>query len=92
VHGWGGRRNFGSACDNSGKARALVRVYGTKYAYYASLSMPLRKVGMRGSIQSVTWRVPVSLGAGKFRLCVLAADQAGNASKTSCATLLLETA
>ena len=44
--------------DNSGKARALVRVYGPRYALFASLTMPLRTVGARGSVQSVGWRVP----------------------------------
>jgi hypothetical protein len=81
--------------DNRGKVRALVRVYGTQYAYYAlfaSLSMPLRTVGERGSIQSVIWRVPPTLGGGKFRFCVLATDRAGNASKTSCAALILRRA
>ena len=57
--------------DNSGKARALVRVYGPQYALFASLTMPLRKVGARGSVQSVSWRVPVTLGTGKFSFCVL---------------------
>jgi hypothetical protein len=76
--------------DNSGKARALVRVYGQQYALFAVLTMPLRKVGPRGSLQSVSWRVPPTLGAGKFRFCVLATDKAGNASKTSCARLLLK--
>jgi len=75
--------------DNSGKARALVRVYGSQYALYATLTMPLRKVGARGSVQSVSWRVPRAMGAGKFRFCVLATDTAGNASKTSCAKLVL---
>jgi hypothetical protein len=76
--------------DDSGKARALVRVYGAQYALYASLTMPLRKVGKRGSLQAVSWLVPRAVGAGKFRFCVLATDQAGNASKTSCAKLLLK--
>jgi hypothetical protein len=76
--------------DNSGQARALVRVYGTQYALYATLAMPLRKVGARGSVQSVRWRVPKAMGAGKFRFCVLATDKAGNASKTSCAKLVLK--
>ena len=79
--------------DNSSNARALVRVYGSGYAQYAlfaSLSTPLRNVGVRGSVQSVTWRVPPTLGVGKFRFCVLATDRAGNASKTSCAKLLLK--
>jgi hypothetical protein len=78
--------------DNSGKARALVRVYGAQYALFASLAMPLRKVGKRGSLQHVTWRVPVTLGAGTFQFCVLATDRGGNASKTSCAKLLLRKA
>jgi hypothetical protein len=76
--------------DNSGKARALVRVYGTRFALYASLTMPFRTVGARGSIKSVGWRVPRTLIPGKYRFCVLATDKAGNASKTSCATLLLK--
>jgi hypothetical protein len=76
--------------DNSGKARALVRVYGSQYALYATLTMPLRKVGARGSLQAVSWRVPRAMGAGKFRFCVLATDRAGNASKTSCAKLVLK--
>jgi hypothetical protein len=76
--------------DNSGKARALVRVYGPQYALFASLSMPLRKVGARGSVQSVRWRVPPTLAPGKYRFCVLATDKAGNASKTSCAKLQLQ--
>jgi hypothetical protein len=76
--------------DNSGKARALVRVYGPQYALFASLPMPLRHVGARGSLQTVTWHVPVTLGVGKFQFCVLATDRAGNASRTSCAKLLLK--
>ena len=52
--------------------------------------MPLRKVGTRGSVQSVSWRVPRAMGAGTFRFCVLATDKAGNASKTSCAKLVLK--
>ena len=76
--------------DNSGKARALVRVYGTQFALYASLTMPLRTVGARGSVRSVGWRVPRTLIPGKYRFCVLATDKAGNASKTSCAKLLLK--
>ena len=73
--------------DNSGKAKALVRVYGTQYALFANLAMPLRTVGKRGSVQSVSWRVPRAMGAGKFRFCALATDRGGNASKTSCAKL-----
>jgi len=76
--------------DNSGRARALVRVYGTRFALYASLSMPLRTVSKRGSVQSVSWRVPRTLVPGKYRFCVLATDKAGNASTTSCAKLLLK--
>ena len=76
--------------DNSGKARALVRVYGTRFALYANLGMPMRTVGARGSVQSVGWRVPRTLVPGKYRFCVLATDKAGNASKTSCAKLLLK--
>ena len=76
--------------DNSGKARALVRVYGSQLALYATLTMPLRKVGTRGSVQSVSWRVPRAMGAGRFRFCVLATDKGGNASKTSCAKLVLK--
>jgi len=76
--------------DNSGRARALVRVYGSQYALYATLTMPLRKVGAHGSLQSVAWRVPRAMGAGRFRFCVLATDRAGNASKTSCAKLALK--
>ena len=76
--------------DNSGKARALVRVYGPRYALFASLTMPLRTVGARGSVQSVGWRVPRTLVPGKYRFCVLATDKAGNASKTSCAKLVLK--
>jgi hypothetical protein len=76
--------------DNSGKARALVRVYGTQYALFANLAMPLRQVGKRGSVQSVSWRVPRTLGTGRFRFCVLATDKGGNASKTSCAKLVLK--
>lgn len=76
--------------DNSGKARALVRVYGARYALYANLGMPLRTVGKRGTVQTVTWRVPRAVGAGTYRFCVLATDKAGNASKTSCAKLTLK--
>lgn len=76
--------------DNSGKAKALVRVYGKQFALYASLTMPLRTVGVRGSVQSVGWRVPRTLVPGRYRFCVLATDKAGNASRTSCAELLLK--
>jgi hypothetical protein len=30
------------------------------------------------------------IGAGKYRFCVLATDKAGNASKTSCAKLVVK--
>ena len=76
--------------DNSRKVRALVRVYGAQYALFASLAMPLRRVGAHGSVVSVSWRVPVTLGVGTLQFCVLATDRAGNASKTSCAKLLLK--
>jgi len=76
--------------DNSGKARALVRVYGPQYLLYANLTMPLKKVGKRGSVQSVAWHVPRTLVPAKYRFCVLATDKAGNASKTSCAKLVLK--
>ena len=71
-------------------ARVLVRVYGPRYALFASLTMPLQTVGARGSVQSVGWRVPRTLVPGKYRFCVLATDKAGNASKTSCAKLVLK--
>ncbi len=77
--------------DNSGRARALVRVYGVQYALFATLSMPLRRVGSHGSLQKVGWRIPVTLGAGKFKFCVLALDKNGNSSVTSCATLTITT-
>jgi hypothetical protein len=76
--------------DNRRKVRALVRVYGAQYALFASLAMPLRSVRAHGSVVSVSWRVPVTLGAGTLQFCVLATDRAGNASKTSCAKLLLK--
>ena len=46
--------------------------------------------GARGSFQSVGWRVPGTLIPGNYRFCVLATDKAGNASKTSCAKLVLK--
>jgi hypothetical protein len=75
--------------DNSGRARALVRVYGMQYALFATLSMPLKHVGAPGSLQHVAWRVPVTVGVGKFEFCVLALDKNGNSSPTSCARLTI---
>jgi hypothetical protein len=73
--------------DNSGRARALVRVYGRQYALFATLKMPTRNVRRRGSVQTVKWHVPVPLGPGLFKFCVLAIDRAGNSSATKCAKL-----
>jgi hypothetical protein len=75
--------------DNSGRARALVRVDGAQYALFATLSMPLKHVRAHGSLQHVPWRIPVTIGAGKFKFCVLALDKNGNSSLTSCAALTI---
>jgi hypothetical protein len=77
--------------DNRGRARALVRVYGMQLALFATLAMPLRHVGAHGSLQHVGWRIPVTVGAGKFKFCVLALDKNGNSSLTSCAALTITT-
>jgi hypothetical protein len=72
--------------DDSGRSKALVRVYENR-ALLAKLASPMgfaigtRKVG-------VSWRVPVKLAGRQLRYCVVAVDPAGNRSASTCAPFL----
>jgi hypothetical protein len=71
--------------DDSGKARAVVRVYWAQNLLYASIETPYRTA--KGALQSTSWRTPPGLSGRKFRFCVLASDHAGNVGIPGCAPL-----
>jgi hypothetical protein len=73
--------------DNSGKARAEVRVYGPNFILYATLKRPLGRVRAK-TVLAVPWKVPAALPKSEpLRFCVVAADAAGNLSSAHCAKL-----
>jgi hypothetical protein len=72
--------------DNSGRARAELRVYGPNYLLYATLKRPLGRV-RAGVVRTVPWKVPKAVKPGSLKFCALGADAAGNLSTASCAKL-----
>lgn len=72
--------------DASGKARAIVRIYGPSLLLFASISTRLSKAKPKRTA-TLVWKVPSDLEQTNLRFCVLAQDPAGNQSKTSCAAL-----
>ena len=72
--------------DDSGRSKAIVRVYESG-RLLATIPSPVafqigtRKVGVR-------WRVPAKLASRNLRYCVVAVDPAGNRSRSTCAPFL----
>jgi hypothetical protein len=70
--------------DNSSRSREVVRIYaGTHVA--ATLRSPL-EVTRAGILDAVRWRAPAH-PVKTYRFCVVATDPAGNASRSSCASI-----
>jgi len=72
--------------DDSGRSKALVRVYENRQLL-VTLASPMRfAIGTRKA--AVSWRVPVKLVSRQLRFCVVAVDPAGNRSAPACAPFL----
>ena len=72
--------------DDSGRSKALVRVYEAD-SLLATLPSPTAfKIGTRNV--EVRWRVPSRLRSRRLRFCVVASDPAGNRSSPTCASFL----
>ena len=72
--------------DDSGRARAVARVYEAG-AQIATLSTPMTfALGTRHV--ALRWRVPATLRSRRLQLCVVATDAAGNTSKPTCEAFL----
>src|SRR4051812_24719411 len=71
--------------DDSGRARATIRVYSAGYVLLSTLHTPLRPA--TGAVQTSAWHVPADLGARRLQFCVLAFDGAKNPARPSCAAL-----
>jgi len=72
--------------DDSGRAKAIVRVYESG-ALVATLTSPTGfKIGTRPV--TVQWLVPAKLRSRLLRFCVVASDPAGNRSAPACAPFL----
>jgi hypothetical protein len=74
------------AFDDSGRSRAVVRVY-ERGELLATLATRMQfQVATRHA--DVTWRVPARLHSRRLRFCVVASDPAGNRSAPACAPFL----
>jgi hypothetical protein len=72
--------------DDSGRSRALVRVYESG-ALVATLATRMQfQIGTRHS--HVTWQAPRRLRSRRLRFCVVAVDPSGNRSAPACALFL----
>ncbi|HEY7603172.1 MAG TPA: hypothetical protein VH760_02835 [Gaiellaceae bacterium] len=72
--------------DDSGRSKALVRVYEDR-SLVATLASP-SGFGIGTRRISLRWRVPTALRSRRLRFCVVASDNAGNRSRPACATFL----
>ena len=72
--------------DDSGRSKALVRVYENASVVATVASRAGFKIGTR-SVQ-VRWFVPATLRSRRLRFCVVASDPAGNRSAPACAPFL----
>ena len=72
--------------DDSGRSRALVRVYAGGSLLTTLTSPTAFKVGTRPV--AVRWLVPAKLHTRQLRFCVIASDPAGNRSAPACAPFL----
>ena len=72
--------------DDSGRSRAIVRVYESR-ALVGTLATPMQfQIGTRHA--DVRWQVPKRLRSRRLRFCVVASDPAGNRSAPACAPFL----
>ena len=72
--------------DDSGRSRAIVRIYENG-RLIATLSSPMAfAIGTRSA--AVRWPVPKKLRSRQLRFCVVATDPAGNRSERACAPFL----
>ena len=72
--------------DDSGRSKAIVRVYESG-VLVATLTSPQGfKIGTRPV--TVQWLVPAKLRSRQLRFCVVASDPAGNRSAPACAPFL----
>ncbi len=72
--------------DDSGRSRAVVRIYEDGHLL-ATLRSPMAfRIGTR-SVR-VRWAVPKKLHSRQLRFCVLATDPSGNRSQPACASFL----
>jgi hypothetical protein len=72
--------------DDSGRSRAVVRIYANRLLL-ATIPSPMRfAIGTRKV--GVNWHVPVKLASRQLRYCVVAVDPAGNRSAATCAPFL----
>lgn len=72
--------------DDSGRAKALVRVYDNR-SLLATLSSPMA-FGIGTRSVAVYWPVPKRLRSRQLSFCVVATDPSGNRSKRACAPFL----
>ena len=72
--------------DDSGRSRALVRVYENTALVATLDSPPAFAIATRTA--GVRWRVPATLRSRRLRFCVVASDPAGNRSRPACAPFL----
>jgi hypothetical protein len=72
--------------DDSGRSKAVVRVYENRVPL-ATLVSPMQfEIGTR--TMAVSWQVPAKLRSRHLRFCVVAVDPAGNRSTPACAPFL----
>jgi hypothetical protein len=72
--------------DDSGRSKAVVRVYDNRLLL-ATVASPMRfAIGTRKA--AVSWLVPRKLVSPQLRFCVVAVDPAGNRSAPTCAPFL----
>ncbi len=72
--------------DDSGRSKALVRVYENCVLLATLTSPAVFKIGTRNV--RVRWLVPAKLRSRRLRFCVVASDPAGNRSTSACAPFL----
>jgi len=72
--------------DDSGRSRAVVRVYQQRLLLATLVSPTQFSIGTRKA--GVRWQVPVKLASLGLHYCVVAADPSGNRSAPACAPFL----
>ena len=72
--------------DDSGRSKAIVRVYQNTALLAVLASPPAFAISTRNA--RVRWRVPARLRSRRLRFCVIATDPTGNRSRPTCASFL----